>query len=440
MSFYHRNKELDILQLTYNQAKTSARMVVITGRRRVGKTMLALKHAENKPHIYLFIAKKAEKLLCMEFHKLISQTFDIPMLGEIYEFKDIFQMLLELSKQRRFVLIIDEFQEFININPSVYSDIQSMWDINKDSSHMQVLFLGSVYSLMHRIFEDSHEPLFGRADRLFHLRPFNPKECYEILKQQNHDSIQTLFNYYVFTGFTPKYIDMLMTNKAFSEKSIINYIFSPGCPLLDEGRTVLIEEFGKEYGIYFSILELIAAGFTSRGQIESILQRDTGGYLEKLDRDYGVIKKFKPITAKPNARLQKYHLRDNFLRFWFRFIYRNRTAVETENFEYLKEIIARDIQTYKGKLLENFFYDCFAMSKQYNKLGSYWERDGSNEIDLVAINDMHKKLVICEVKLQYSKIDLSILKAKSTKLLTFYPGYDVKYLGLTLNDAEDYLK
>ena len=377
--------------------------------------------------------------MCREYVKQIAQTLDIPVIGEINEFKDVFQLLLELSKTQSFVLIVDEFQEFLNINPSIYSDIQALWDLNKADSHMQVLFLGSVYSLMHKIFEDSNEPLFGRADRIFHLRPFKPSECHNILVNHKHSSPATLFDYYVFTGCVPKYIDMLITHHAYSEKDIINYILSAGCPLLDEGKTVLIEEFGKEYGFYFSILELISAGKTTRGAIESILQKDIGGYLDKLDSDYAVIRKFKPINAKPNAKIQKYHLRDHFLRFWFRFIYRNRTAVETGNFTYIKKILARDLQTYKGKLLESFYYDCFAAQEKYNIIGSYWERDGSNEIDLVAVNDLEKKLVICEIKLNKNKIDLSILKSKSVKLVKSYPNYDTQYLGLSINDIKDYL-
>ena len=88
-------------------------------------------------------------------------------------------------------------------------------------------------------------------------------------------------------------------NPSSSEQSIIDFILSPGSPLLDEGKDVLIEEFGKEYGIYFSILELISSGKTSRSEIESVLQKDIGGYLDRLDKDYAVINKFKPINAKP---------------------------------------------------------------------------------------------------------------------------------------------
>jgi len=439
MKFYNRQAELDVLNLSYQQITDSAKMVVMTGRRRVGKTVCALKHAEDKPSLYLFVAKKSETLLCKEYIKQIQQFFDEPIIGEITQFKDVFALLLQIAKKQPFVLIIDEFQEFLSINPSVYSDLQQLWDLNKASSQLQVLFLGSVYSLMHKIFMDKNEPLFGRADRLLHLKPFTVIELWKLLVDNDHANLDTFFSYYLYTGGVPKYIDMFLTHKIFNEKQINDYIFSAGSPLLDEGKNLLIEEFGKEYGGYFSILELISSGKTGRNEIESVMQKNIGGYLDRLEEDYSVIQKYKPIHAKPNSRLQKYHIKDHFLRFWFRFIYKNRTAVETGNYDYIKQVIERDISTYKGKILENLFYDLFAESKQYNKLGSYWERDGCNEIDLVAINDLEKRLVIAEIKLNKKKISIGILQKKAVNLIKLYASYTVEYKALSFDDIPDYL-
>lgn len=441
MEFHHRKQELALLNLTYQQSTTAARMVVITGRRRVGKTVLALKHVQDKPHLYLFVGRKAENLLCGEFIKQIQETFpETPIYGEVREFKEVFRILLNIAKKQRFVLILDEFQEFTNINPAVYSDMQNLWDLNKAESKMQLLLLGSVYSLMHKIFQDSKEPLFGRADRLFKLRPFLPHELYQILQEYGHPDISTLFAYYIYTSGMPKYVELLLAHDIFNEEAIINFILSEGSPLLDEGKNVLIEEFGKEYGFYFSILELIAAGKTARSEIESNLQKDIGGYLERLDTYYAVLAKYKPITAKPNAKTLKYYIKDNFLLFWFRFIFRNRTAIETGNFDYVKKLVLRDLNTYKGKLLERLYYELFAASHQYNMLGSYWERDGLNEIDLIAINDLEKRLVIAEIKLNHDKISLATLKLKASQLVENYPGYQIDYLGLSLKDVEHYLR
>src|SRR4030065_1965043 len=116
MKFYNRTPELKELRLMYSQSQNTARMTVITGRRRVGKTMLALEFARSHKNLYFFVSKKAEHLLCAEYLEQIKKLFKLPVIGEIKSFKDIFSLLLHLSGKERFTLIIDEFQEFYTVN------------------------------------------------------------------------------------------------------------------------------------------------------------------------------------------------------------------------------------------------------------------------------------------------------------------------------------
>ncbi len=440
MDFYGRLAELKIIEASYSKINDTAQMIVVTGRRRMGKTFLSLHYSKDKPHLYLFVSKKTENLLCEEFIKQVKLVFDVPIFGEITQFKDLFAWLLELAKTKPFVLILDEFQEFYYINPSIYSDLQQLWDLHKFQSKIQVLFLGSVYSLMHKIFEGAKEPLFGRADRIINLRPFTIHELHSILKEHQHPELDVLFHYYLLTGGTPKYIDLFLSEKAFEIKEMIDFILSENSPFLNEGKNLLIEEFGKEYGNYFSILELISLGKTSRSEIESILEKDVGGFLEKLEKDYFVITRYRPINAKPESKLIKYKIRDHFLKFWFRFIYRNRSAVEIGNFDYIKKVLELNLSIFSGFTLEQFFQNLFAESHQYNKIGCYFESDHTNEIDLVAINDINKKIVIAEVKINKKKISIEKLKTKAKKLLTSYPDYSVDFLALSLEDAADLLR
>lgn len=439
MKFYNRKHELRALAQLYNQAKDTARMVVLTGRRRVGKTMLALEFARRHTYLYLFVSKKAEHLLCMEYIEEIRKQFSVPIIGDIKSFKDVFAILLELSKKERFVLVIDEFQEFYHINPAVYSEIQHLWDVNKSRSRMHLICIGSVYSLMHKIFEESKEPLFGRADRIIFLKPFSIKDIHAVLSDYGVDDMRSLFDCYIFTGGMPKYLDILTSNAALSYSTMLDFTLSPNSPFINEGKNLLIEEFGKEYGTYFSVLELISLGKTARTEIESILEIHAGAYLARLENDYALISRHKPVGSKPNSRLQKYKISDNFLNFWFRFIFRNRSAAETGNFAYIKEVIDRDYQTYSGKLFEKFFHELFSQTGKYNAIGSYWEKGNQNEIDLVAINDLKKEIVLADIKLDRSKINVEALKTKARKLLQTYHGYKVKSLGLSFQDIEDYL-
>ena len=440
MKFYDRQQELAELNKLLGQARKKSRMAVLTGRRRVGKTLLSLEFVKDQKHLYLFVAKKSEALLCEEYLQEIKKLFkEVPVIGEIRSFVDIFQLLLQLASKEPFTVIIDEFQEFYNINPSVYSEIQKLWDLNKNKSQLNVIFIGSINSLMFKIFQNTKEPLFNRADRIFVIKPFTVKTMAGILHDHKIKDVNVLFNYYLLTGGSPKYIDLLVENKLYTLNDIISFVVEANSPFINEGKNVLIEEFGKEYGTYFSILELISVGKTSRSEIESILETNIGGYLDRLEKDYAIIAKYKPINAKPNSRSQKYKIVDNFLNFWFYFIYRNRSAIETGNFKYVKEIIQRDYSTYSGPVLERFFKELFAEANQYNCIGSYWEKDHQNEIDLVAINDMKKAMVIAEVKLNKKRVGLGALKEKAKKLVAGYPKYQVEYQGLSLEDVEKFI-
>ena len=172
MKFYDRQSELEELALLYRQASKAARMTVLTGRRRVGKTILALESAREQSCLYLFVSRKSEALLCAEYLDEIKRRFPVPVIGDIRTFKDVFALLVEVCRTQRLTVIIDEFQEFLSVNPAVYSEIQNLWDLNKASCKMNLILIGSVYSLMHRIFQDNKEPLFGRADRFMILKSF----------------------------------------------------------------------------------------------------------------------------------------------------------------------------------------------------------------------------------------------------------------------------
>ena len=442
MKFYNRDRELAELRKLYKQTSTQARMTVITGRRRVGKTSLALEFVKDHKHLYLFVSKKPETLLCMEFLQSIRENFVIPVVGEIKTFREIFILLLELAKQEQFTIILDEFQEFYNINPSVYSEIQHLWDVNKAKCRMNLICIGSVYSLMHKIFEEKKEPLFGRADRNLFLKPFPIKTIQEVLADNGSNSakgVKSLLDVYILTGGLPKYLELLTTNSALTFEKMMDFVLQADSPFISEGKNLLIEEFGKDYGTYFSILELISLGKTARTEIESLLEVDIGGYLDRLENDFGLISKHKPINAKPNSRTQKHKIRDNFLNFWFRFIYRNRSAIETGNFQYVRDVIQRDYATYSGGILERCFHGLLADTGRFNQVGSYWERGNLNEIDLVAINDLKKRLVIADIKLNKAKLNIEALKAKAKDLLASYPGYEVEWLGLSMENIADYV-
>ncbi|WP_332911471.1 DUF234 domain-containing protein [Algoriphagus boritolerans] len=146
------------------------------------------------------------------------------------------------------------------------------------------------------------------------------------------------------------------------------------------------------------------------------------------------LKKIKPIFAKSGSRQIKYEIADNFLSFWFRFIYKNRSAVEIGNFQYVEKLVRRDYSTFSGKMLERYFIEKLKLSMQFSEIGTFWDKKNQNEIDIVAINEIEKRVVFAEIKLNKAKINLLELKEKSNALDSFLLGYTKEYLALSLQD------
>ena len=395
MKFYNREKELATLRDIEASSKDMAQMTVMVGRRRVGKTTLLKRAFEKSTTLYFFVAKKNEVLLCEEFVRQVEDTLSV-YLGRFQSFAELFKALMMLSRERTFTLIIDEFQEFNSLNKSVFSDMQNIWDSFKERSRINLILCGSIYSMMKRIFENSKEPLFGRATSRLIIRPFNIATIKEILADYNAGySPEDLLAFYMATGGVAKYIEQLVQAKAFTKRRILDNLFKENSYFLDEGRDVLIDEFGKDYGNYFSILSLIASSKTERSEIESILEMPVGGYLDKLEKEYNIIKRVRPFGAKEGSRANKYLIEDNFLNLWFRFIYKFRSAVEIGNLDYVRTIVERDYEVYSGIVLEKYFKAKMIDSKAFSDIQGYWNSKGEDEIDIVADNDFEKLRLFC---------------------------------------------
>jgi hypothetical protein len=286
---------------------------------------------------------------------------------------------------------------------------------------------------MHRIFQNSKEPLFGRASNTIHLQEFNVVTLKEILTDFNPNyEKDDLLSFYMYTGGVAKYVELFIQEEAFTKDKMLDVLLSTNSFFLEEGKNVLIEEFGKEYGTYFSILSLIASSKTARSEIESILEKEVGGYLDRLENVYNIIEKVRPIFSKEGSRLVKYVIKDNFLNFWFRYYYKNRATLEIGNYQYVKQIIENEYKVYSGLVLEKYFMDLEKHKFQYNQIGRYWEKGNKNEIDLIAINDLNKTMKICEVKRNPLKINLHELKDKAVKLVASKSDYKITYVGYSL--------
>ena len=405
MKFFDRQQETQWLVDTLERSKTTAQFTVLSGRRRIGKTSLVLHAYKNVPSLYFFVAKKAEADLCADFAQEITNKLHIPMIGRIDQFAKIFELVMQVAKQQNITLFIDEFQDFKRVNASIYSEMQKIWDLHKSEAKINLIVGGSVKSLMQKIFEDKSEPLYGRQTQQIMLTRFAPSVLKEILSEYNPNyTKEDLLALYTFTGGVAKYVELLMDAGATTKRKMLNYIIQPNSIFIAEGKNLLIEEFGKDYGVYFSILSALATGHNLRSQLEDIIGKELGGYLTALENVYGLIRTHVPIFATTKKAI-RYALNDNFLIFWFRYIFKYNHMLEIGAYAQLRELIAPDYDTFTGLRLEQYFKELLAESQQYTRIDSWWSRNGQNEIDIIALNEINNTATFYEVKRQSKAYD-----------------------------------
>lgn len=233
-----------------------------------------------------------------------------------------------------------------------------------------------------------------------------------------------------------------MDREAYTITDIIRRVTEENSIFIEEGNILLIQEFGKKYGNYFSILSAIASGRNTASEIsEGIGETSIGGMLSRLEEDYEIISKRRPVLSKERSQNVRYEITDNFLRFWFRYIARNQDMIQMGNHNHLYETVLADYPTYSGLTLEMWFRQKMKESGQFSSIGSWWNttkgaKEKQSEIDIVALSvTKEKKAYVAEVKRQSKNFRPEQFRTKiehlSHKILS---GYEIDSRLLTLDD------
>ncbi|MFT4304845.1 MAG: ATP-binding protein [Candidatus Woesearchaeota archaeon] len=399
MKFYNREEELNELNYFY---KNRPSMVVITGRRRIGKTELIKKI---KNHIYFFVdSEKSEKLLIQEYFTILKQNFEIDDLIKINSWDDLFSLIFKLSEKNEIVICFDEFQRFLKINPSIIYQLQKYWDLKKNKSKLFLVFTGSSIGMIKKIFIENQAPLFKRAQNILYLKPFKFDIINEILIDLGVNKLEERIKIYSIFGGVINYYSLMDFYKIKSFDDILKkLILRKYAPLANEIKDNMVEEFGKEHKTYYSILLSLSLGKNTKKEIEDLVDvkgTSLSPYLYDLIDILEVVEYNIPFNENKNSKKGRYILNDNFFKFWFKFIFRNLNYYEKGDFDYLYKYINQNINSFIGYGFEDFCKYLINEEKiklpfKKNNLGSWWSRKG-DEIDIVASND--KEILFCECK------------------------------------------
>ncbi len=424
MKFYGRSEEINELRAIRSLSTEHARFTVVTGRRRVGKTELVERALNDgtAPYLYLLVTRRTESDLCAIFQEEAAKVLPRPILGHATRFGELFEEILRSAAETPLTLVLDEFQEFDRINPAIFGDIQGAWDRWHGKAKINLVVCGSINRLMTKIFFDDSQPLYGRNTGRLDITAFPTDELRRILSDHAPKaSPRDLLALWTLTGGIPRYVELFMDAGAVTRRRMLHTVFGPSSAYIDEGRVVLSDEFGREYGTYFSILSAVASGRTDYADIQNRVGEEIGGQLTKLERYYSILSKVTPAYDRPTNRNLSYRIDDAFFCFWFRFVYKYLHLVEQKQYAAIIAIAERDFDTFAGASLERWFRARFLEEGRYTRIGGWWDRKGENEIDLVCENELEETLDFFEVKTDAARFSPVALSAKIEAFFRKHP-------------------
>jgi len=443
MRFYNRQIELQTIREWVRLSARRMQVGVVYGRRRIGKTRLVKEAVGRHPFLYFFVERKPLTDLLQDFQEEIG-TYTDRYAGTRPENLGAFlDMIGRLATEKSLVVVFDEFQNFRYIDPAVFGTFQKWIDANQDRVGLTVIFVGSMFSLMKKIFTEYKEPLYGRLTGQIFLKPLDPLTEAVILSDLNLYTPENWLRFHTIFGGVPRYYDLLSDRADTVDTpmdAVQSLIVSPYAVLKEEGRALLMEEFGKKYMVYFSILQAVSRGSTTRTQIANatgLNYNRLGPYLDELEKHYELIERQTPVLSrKERSKTSCYRIIDPFTRFWFRYLFKYGRYIEIEAYDALMAIISRDLPVLEGVVFEELITRLLVfLNRQgkwvfpFDEIGRYWDRM-NREIDLVAVNRREKTILFAECKLNAKRITPGLWKAlekKSRPILKKHKDFDPVY-------------
>lgn len=413
--FIDRKDEIRTLENEY--ARKGSALVILYGRRRVGKTTLISEFIKDKPVLFFLASEESEAQNRADFKDRATEFINNDLLrdAKVSSWDTIFKAIMQTDFAAKPVIVIDEFQYIGKSNPAFPSVFQRIWEEQLKDKSVMVILCGSLISMMESQTLSYNSPLYGRRTAQMKLKqiPFRYYRQFFPDKSENE-----LVEMYAVTGGVPKYIESFADVGDIYEGISENILNLSGY-LYDEPQFLLQQEV-SEVGSYFSIIKAIAAGNSKLSAIATLLEVKSTSltkYLKTLI-DLDILEREVPVTEDNPEKSKKglYKIKDNYLRFWFAFVYPNLSFIESGN----SRIVMNKIR--KGFISSHvaFVYEDICREKMwdlsaqdtwpfyFSKIGRYW--DSKTEIDVVALDPDGKNMILGECKYWKEPVGINILR------------------------------
>lgn len=421
--FVDREQEMATLQSEYE--RDGSALVVLYGRRRVGKTTLISEFIRDKKALFFLASEESEAQNRLAFQQKTADFLNSDLLKnvEVKSWDVLFRAITDTHFERKPVIVLDEFQYLGKSNPAFPSVFQRIWEEILKDRQVMVILCGSLISMMQSQTLAYDSPLYGRRTAQIRLKQI-PFAYYHAFFPEK--SRKELIEMYAVTGGVPKYIELFSQSKDIYS-AIETCVLNRSGYLYDEPHFLLQQEV-SEVGSYFSIIKAIAAGNTKLSAIAGVLEVKSTSltkYLKTLI-DLDILEREVPVTEDRPERSKRglYKIKDNYLRFWFAFVYPNMSFIESGHGQIVMDKIRKGlVRNHIAFVYEDVCRErMWEMNAKgvwpfyFSKMGRYW--DSKEEIDIAAIDPDGKNLILGECKYWQEPVGVSVLRDLEAKAET----------------------
>lgn len=436
-------RHAEIIALNQYQQRDQATLLIMYGRRRVGKTSL-LTHwlqSESIEHALYWVAQPtsaADQL--RQFSQTLYQFANpetAPLETFSYEsWEQALEQVARLAARRRFTLIIDEFTYLLSRTPELAGLFQNVWDHRLKQANLLLILCGSHLGMMQKHVLAYQAPLYGRATAQFHLQPlsFGTTAVYF----PTYDAAERVAIYAMFGGI-PAYWERLDQTATIAD-NIRQQLLTPNNLMQAEPR-LLLQDFVREPDNYIALFNALAHGYRTQKQMVTftgLAQGHVSSYLSLLE-SAGFIERRVPITAGPRSRQSRYHITDPYLRFYYRFLVNRQAQLALGVFEPALAEIRQHLLDFIGThtweeigrewVLKGGAYGTLPFMP--DQVGSYWDK--TVQLDVVGINKMEKTLILGECKWSPKEMGADVMETLARKTTAVVPQqgqWQVVHVGL----------
>ncbi|MDX9916604.1 MAG: ATP-binding protein [Gudongella sp.] len=402
--FLGREKELESLENMYK--KKGFQMAVVYGRRRIGKTSLLNEFIKDKNSLYLPAEEVNDSLNLQKFSRILGEKLGIKNFPSVDDWNSLFAIIKEQLGDEHLVVVIDEYPYAASANKSLNSILQHVIDYEFKHTNIFLILCGSSMSFMENQVLGEKSPLFGRRTGQLKI---NPLDYYDSARFYPKASYEDKIRYYACVGGTPYYLSLIDQELSF-EENLRNLYFEINGYLNNEGILLMKQEF-REPANYNAVLQAIASGSNTLGEIAGFTKLENSfisRYLITL-QELNYIERVIPFGSNPlKGKTSQYHITENFIAFWYRYIFPVRTEIERGNGDVYYNLALEDLSDFIGPIFEEVARQYLRRLNGKGKLpfiaksfGKWWGKDKKGkvqELDVVVESVTGKELLVGECK------------------------------------------